>query len=51
MLLNPRTDIAHVWLSTRATWTPGANRNASGIEVAPERRMSSLVITYTAEAA
>ena len=29
------------------TWIPGAMASTSGIEVAPERRISSWLITYT----
>jgi hypothetical protein len=36
---------------TRATCSPGTSRSASGIELAPERRMSSCVTTKTAAVA
>src|ERR1700744_2697577 len=42
--------MAHVFALICATSTPGTIRNKSGIFVAPERRMSSCVITKTAEA-
>ena len=44
-LLNPRALIAYWLLSARATWRFGARRRASGMLVAPERRMSSALIT------
>src|ERR1035437_6700279 len=47
--LNPRTLIAHVLALIRATLTPGTILNASAIFVAPDWRMSSAVITKTAE--
>src|SRR5712671_6548081 len=48
VLLKPRAEIAHVLLSDCATSSPGTIRNASGMLVTPERRMSSCVITNTA---
>ena len=51
MLLNARELTAHEFELRRATCTPGTPRSASGIVVAPERRMSSLVTTLTAAAA
>ena len=45
---NPRIPIAQRAPSIRATCMPGASRSASGMDVAPERRMSSRVMTYTA---
>src|SRR3989454_9564468 len=51
VLLNPRALIAHWRESTCATSRFEAKRNASGRLVAPERRMSSWVITWIAEAA
>src|SRR5258708_7865182 len=42
--LNPREPIAHLFSSMRATSRPGTSRSASGMLVAPERRMSSCVI-------
>jgi hypothetical protein len=50
-LLKPRAVIAHLLPSICATWRPGTMRRASGIEVAPERRMSSPVRTVTAAGA
>jgi hypothetical protein len=41
--------MAQVLLSMRATSNPGDIRSASGMLVAPERRMSSCVITVTAD--
>ncbi len=49
--LNPRELMAHLFSSMRATCKPGTIRNASGMLVAPERRMSSCVITKMAAAA
>src|SRR2546422_4948629 len=49
VLLNPRALIAHWRESTCATSRFEAKRNASGSLVAPERRMSSWVITWVAE--
>ena len=49
--LNPRALMAHLFSSMRATCTPGTIRNASGMLVAPERRMSSCVMTKMAAAA
>src|SRR5260370_12557913 len=47
-LVKPRMPIAH-WLELmRATWTPGTRRRASGMLVAPERLMSSAVMTWMA---
>ena len=46
----PLTETAHLLASMWATWTPGTIRNRSGIVVAPERRMSSWLITKTAAA-
>src|SRR6267143_1574702 len=47
-LVKPRMPTAH-WLELmRATWTPGARRRASTMLVAPARRMSSAVTTWTA---
>src|SRR6266404_3424425 len=43
--------MAHLFWSIRATSRPGASRNASGMLVAPERRISSCVITKIAAAA
>src|ERR1700722_9097942 len=40
--------MAQRFASTRATFTPGARRRRSGILVAPERRISSCVITKIA---
>src|ERR1700733_2866753 len=40
--------MAQRFASTRATSTPGAKRRRSGIFVAPDRRMSSCVITKIA---
>ena len=40
--------MAHLLLSMRATSMPGTMRNSSGKVVAPERRMSSGVMTNTA---
>src|SRR6266508_2320215 len=48
--LNPRALIAHWRESTCATCRLVARRNASGRLDAPERRMSSRVITWIAEA-
>ncbi len=48
--LNPRTLIAHALASICSTLTPGAMRSRSGMLVAPERRMSSELITKTAAA-
>ena len=48
--LKPRTDTAHLFALTCATWTPGTNRSRSGIVVMPDRRMSSWVMTNTAPA-
>ena len=47
-LLNPRMLMAQLLWSIRATFTPGAIRRRSGILVAPERRMSSWLITKIA---
>jgi hypothetical protein len=44
-LLKPRELIAYELELVRATWRFGARRNASGSVRAPERRMSSLVMT------
>jgi len=44
-LLKPRAEIAYWLLSARATVRLGARRSTSGKLVAPERRMSSPVIT------
>src|SRR5687768_13173073 len=49
--LNPRALIAQVWESTLATCKLEARRSASGMLVAPERRMSSCVIIWMADAA
>src|SRR6266446_1187839 len=49
-LLKPRALMAHCRESSWATCRLGAKRRASGILVAPERRMSSPVITWIAEA-
>jgi len=49
--LNPRTLMAQPELLTRATCTPGTRRRASGIEVAPDRIMSSFVSTKIAAGA
>src|SRR6267142_789508 len=49
--LNPRDAIAHLFESMRATSNPGASLNASGMLLAPERRISSCVITKIAAAA
>ena len=43
--------MAHLFSSMRATCTPGTSRRASGMLVAPERRMSSCVMTKMAAAA
>jgi len=51
VLLKPRAEIAYWLESTRATSKFGASRSASGRLVAPERRISSLVMTYMAAAA
>ena len=51
MLLNARELTAHEFELRRATCKPGTPRSASGIVVAPERRMSSLVTTLIAAAA
>ena len=51
MLLNARELTAHELELRRATCKPGTPRSASGIVVAPERRMSSLVTTLIAAAA
>jgi len=45
VLLKPRALMAHWRESTCATWRLLASRNASGRLEAPERRMSSCVIT------
>src|SRR6266545_3537057 len=50
VLLNPRALMAHWRESTCATCRLPARRNASGRLDAPERRMSSRVITWIAEA-
>jgi hypothetical protein len=42
--------MAHVFELNCATSKPGAIRNASGMQVAPLRRIISLVITNTAAA-
>src|SRR5665213_2956212 len=44
-LLKPRALMAYWPVSTRATWRLGARRSTSGRLLAPERRMSSAVIT------
>ena len=49
-LLKPRAVMAQVFELTRATSSPGAMRRASGMQVAPLRRIISLVITNTAAA-
>ncbi len=49
-LLNPRTETAWYVPLMRATSTPGTSRRASGIDAAPERRMSSAVSTEIAAA-
>ena len=49
--LKPREAIAHLFSSIRATSSPGASRSASGMLRAPERRISSCVITKIAAAA
>ena len=49
--LNPRALMAHSRESTCATWRLEARRRASGRLVAPDRRISSWVITWIAEAA
>ena len=41
--LKPRAETAHLLASILATSMPGTWRRASGMEVAPERRMSSRV--------
>ena len=46
--LNPRAVIAQEWALIRATCTPGAMRKTSGMQVAPERRIISGVMTNTA---
>jgi hypothetical protein len=45
VLLKPRAVMAYWLASARATWRLGARRSTSGRLVAPERRMSSLVMT------
>ena len=45
--MKPRALIAYWFVSARATSRFGARRSASGSVVAPLRRMSSAVITYT----
>ena len=47
---NPRTLIAQVFALICATFTPGTIRSRSGMFVAPERRISSFVITKIAAA-
>ena len=49
--LKPRLVTAHLLASIRATCRPGTMRNTSGRVVAPERFMSSWLITKTAAAA
>jgi hypothetical protein len=49
--LDPRAETAHERPSTLSTLNPGTHRRASGIEVAPERRISSPVRTNTAAGA
>ena len=44
-LLKPRALIAYWFVSARATFRFGASRSASGRLVAPERRMSSALMT------
>ncbi len=44
-LLKPRMLTAQRLFAKRATLTPGARRRASGMLVAPERSMSSRVMT------
>src|SRR3989440_967020 len=51
VLLNPRALMAHWRESTCATWRLVARRRTSGRLEAPERRMSSCVMTWMAEAA
>ena len=51
VLVNPRALMAHWLVSTWATCRFDASRNASGRLVAPERRISSCVMTWMAEAA
>jgi hypothetical protein len=48
--LKPRAEMAQFPEFKRATESPGTMRSASMIVVAPERRMSSWVRTYTAAA-
>ena len=43
--LKPRALIAQRFEEMRATWMPGTMRSASGIEVTPERMISSPVTT------
>ena len=50
-LLNPRALTAQVLEVCWPTWMPGTRRSASGMVLAPERRMSPRVITATAAAA
>jgi hypothetical protein len=50
-LLKPRALMAYCAGSMRATFRLAASRRASGNVVAPERRMSSWVITWIAEGA
>jgi hypothetical protein len=47
--LKPRHVMAHLFASSRATCIPGAIRSASGMNLAPDRRMSSGRMTNTAE--
>src|ERR1035438_2648686 len=48
ILSDPRMDTAQVRPSSESTVTPGTQRSASGIEVAPDLRISSPVSTNTA---
>src|ERR1035441_7690218 len=48
ILSDPRMDTAQVRPSSESTVTPGTQRSASGIEVAPDLRISSAVSTNTA---
>ncbi len=48
--LKPRALTAHLLESIRPTSMPGANRSASGMLVAPERLISSSLMTNTAAA-
>jgi len=48
--LKPREVTAHLLELIRPTWTPGAMRRASAMEVTPERLISSWLMTKTAAA-